>query len=308
MKPTLIFILFLSSITFPSIFQIEVGDTFKVDGGYGDITGMSGGHTSANKIVDSIYSFSDSMIVVFNDSVTKHEYFFENGGVMRPLFVKEKTCLTVNYNKPPLIINHSSTFNNCKWIIGNQSDAIFYENIYRSSECFTIPIFDSSMAFQDNDFFLSRPFDTLGIIWRRDSIDIQKFNGQFVKYSNKDDSVGVLIKATEDRLDPYPSICYSGNNPFNILKVTMSTFCQNVNPEILPAGEGFFRYNIISFNKLTTEIKIKKQFHNYYYANNPINTFYNLQGKRISNKFTKKCAPQILISTKDINCTKFLLK
>jgi hypothetical protein len=283
--------------------EIAVGDTFVLWAGYSDITGMSGGRTDATEVLDSVTVKNDTVRYVFSIINTNTGGFFEMGGTMKPL-VTSKSSKVVVFNKTPSnIISYSSRFNNVKWIIGNQSDFLFYPDLEKVAPYSSIPINSSGQSYLLNDYYTIRVSDTTGIKWMRDSTDDRSFLGKFIRFQSKFDTIGTRIPDSSMNFacGKSPEWRSTGgslsgsNNPFNVLRLGISSSMYPLKNAVLTMGQGCYS-NQITYYKPVQSVSIIVPMNGSIVRYGPnSSTYYNLLGQKMIT-FKNGISPMIFIT------------
>jgi hypothetical protein len=235
--------------------EIAIGDTFVPVAGYSDITGMSGGGTTATEVLDSIVIRNDTIRYIFSIVKTSTGGFFEMGGTMKPLIYSKSSTLAVLNKTPSNIGSHSSSFDNAQWILGKESDFLFYPDLQKAAPYWLVPINPTGQAYALTDYYVVRVSDSIGIKWMRDTTATRKFFGKFIRYQNKNDSVGSVIPDTVRYFTcgVVPSwtatdgTASGNNNPFGLLNVGAASWMYPLKSETLSMGQGCYGNQISKY-------------------------------------------------------------
>lgn len=177
----------------------------------------------------------------------------------------------------------------CKWIIGKQSDVLFYPDLNKVAPYWSIPINSSDEPFLLDDFYTIRASDTSGIKWVRDSSDNRCLIGKFIKFSNGADTIGNFIP--DSSIPRYYRVTLSWrttggsipeSNPFYLLRIFAASDIYPLNNEILTMGKGIYINQItvyfpINSTSIASPIKTKASE-----CGSGKLTYYNLSGQKIS--------------------------
>jgi hypothetical protein len=139
--------------------------------------------------------------------------------------------MTILNKTPSTIASSSVRFRNAAWIIGEKSDFLFYPALKNASPYWSIPINTTDSAFLPSDYYTVRVSDTTGIKWCRDPSDDHLFNGKFLQFNDRFDTIGKYdpdsLKYSSFRGPPsWRAIggYMSGDiNPFHVLYVATSS-------------------------------------------------------------------------------------
>jgi hypothetical protein len=221
-------VLFLFSMN--SNAEIAVGDTFVLWAGFSNFLGMSGGRVEGTEVLDSSLVKGDTSVYFFS-CIRTIVYQFWEGTPQRLPGLSTQSKMTILNKTPSTIASSSVRFRNAAWIIGEKSDFLFYPALKNASPYWSIPINTTDSAFLSSDYYTVRVSDTTGIKWCRDPSDDHLFNGKFLQFNDRFDTIGKYdpdsLKYSSFRGPPsWRAIggYMSGDiNPFHVLYVATSS-------------------------------------------------------------------------------------
>ncbi|MFW6253950.1 MAG: hypothetical protein ACOC41_03380 [Chitinivibrionales bacterium] len=189
--------------------QPTVGDTFFVSAGYGTI--MGSGSTNATEILDSFVVRGDTTFYYFTIIDTENEWFVEFGRWAH-LIDDNHSRLAVLDGTPSCIQEHSSRFDNLRWILSDKSTLLFYYSIRSFAPLCPIPIDSSDAPFSEEDYFIVRHSDTTGVKWAYRPDHENEFEPYVMIFEDGEDSTG-KSRAVEDLNALTPITMWVPSNP-----------------------------------------------------------------------------------------------
>lgn len=204
MKRIVLLLVLLLNISLRTEATLSVGDTLIVYASYSEMFLAGAGTTEENEVLDSVANRGDTTFLHFTVVDRKNE-FAPPGGIAT-LINKNHTQLVIISSKPVTIQESSSRFNGVEWILPDKSSMLFFESISRFSAFCPIPIDPSEEEYGDEDFFIVRVTDSIGMRWSEYPENPIHLKGQLMVFNGKDDLTGTILTDSTGFSEPCGSV------------------------------------------------------------------------------------------------------